>query len=138
MIAVAGREGARLGSHAPHGPMTCLEEYNRYVRGGEKMMRTALIVGFIAALFLTIGSPVLSLSPAGAAEMMQSDKAMMKATGEDLMSLKKEIAAIQADLEKLTKRAGAMSKMMDKATSNYCQSVPQSLRTAGFAPGLCK
>lgn len=102
------------------------------------MTRTTMIVGLIAALFMTIGGPVLYISPAGAADMMQADKAMMKATGEDLMSLKKEIAGIQADLEKLTKRAGAMSKMMDKATSDYCKSVPESLRTAGFVPGLCK
>ncbi len=102
------------------------------------MTRTGMIVGLIAALFMTIGSPALVVSPADAAEMMEADKAMMKATGEDLMSLKKELAAIQADLEKLTKRAGAMSKMMNKATSNYCKSVPESLRAAGFAPGLCK
>ena len=104
------------------------------------MTRTAMIVGLIAALFLTIGGPALFISPAGAAEkdkMMEADKEMMKATGDDLMSLKKEIAGIQADLEKLTKRAGAMSKMMDKATSDYCKSVPESLRAAGWVPGLC-
>ncbi|MGH7409713.1 MAG: hypothetical protein ACREJ6_01430 [Candidatus Methylomirabilis sp.] len=102
------------------------------------MTRTVMIVGLIAALFMTIGGPALSISPAGAADMMEADKAMMKATGEDLMSLKKEIAGIQADLEKLTKRAGAMSKMMDKARSDYCKSVPESLRAAGWVPGLCK
>ena len=102
------------------------------------MTRTALIVGLIAALVLIVGGPGMSILPAGAAEMMEADKAMMKATGEDLMAVKKELAAIQAELEKLTKRAGAMMKMMDKAASDYCKSVPDSVRAAGWAPGLCK
>ncbi len=102
------------------------------------MTRTALIVGLIAALVLIVGGPGISILPAGAADMMEADKAMMKATGEDLMAVKKELAAIQAELEKLTKRTGSMMKMMDKATGNYCSSVPQSLRAAGWVPGLCK
>lgn len=102
------------------------------------MTRTVLIVGLIAALVLIVGGPGLSITPAEAAEMMQADKAMMKATGEDLMTLKKELAAIQAELQKLTTRAGSMMKMMDKAASNYCASVPDSVRAAGWAPGLCK
>ncbi len=102
------------------------------------MTRTALIVGLIAAFALTLGGPGLSVLPAGAADMMEADKAMMKSTGEDLMAVKKELAAIQAELEKLTKRTGSMMKMMDKATSDYCASVPQSLRAAGWVPGLCK
>jgi len=102
------------------------------------MSRTGMIVGLIATLFMAIGAPSLSITSAVAADMIQADKAMMKATGEDLMSLKKELAAIQADLEKLTKRAGSMSKMMDKATSDYCKSVPDALLATGFAPGLCK
>ncbi len=101
------------------------------------MTRTALIVGLIAALVLIVGGPGMSILPAGAAEMMEADKAMMKATGEDLMAVKKELAAIQAELEKLTKRTGSMMKMMDKAASNYCKSVPDSVRAAGWAPGLC-
>ena len=102
------------------------------------MTRTVLIVGIIATLILTLVSPGLLIRPAGAAEMMEADKPMMKATGEDLMSLKKEITAIQAELEKLTKRTGSMMKMMDKAASDYCKSVPDSLRAAGWVPGLCK
>jgi peptidoglycan hydrolase CwlO-like protein len=118
--------------------MDCLDTKNANPRGGENMARTVMIAGVIAMLFVGIGSVTFPVSPAGAAEMMQADKAMMKATGEDLMALKKEIAAIQADLEKLTKRTASMSKMMDKAASNYCSSVPDSLKAAGFAPGLCK
>ncbi len=102
------------------------------------MTRTALIVGLIATMVLIIGGPGMSILPAGAAEMMEADKAMMKATGEDLMAVKKELAVIQAELEKLTKRTGSMMKMMDKATGNYCKSVPESVRAAGWAPGLCK
>ena len=102
------------------------------------MTRTILSVGLIAALVLIVGGPGMSILPAGAAEMMESDKAMMKATGEDLMAVKKELAAIQAELEKLTKRTGSMMKMMEKATGNYCKSVPESLRAAGWVPGLCK
>jgi len=101
------------------------------------MTRTVLTVGLIAALVLIVGGPGMSVLPAGAAKMMEADEAMMKATGEDLMAVKKEIAAIQADLEKLTKRTGSMMKMMDKAASNYCKSVPDSVRAAGWAPGLC-
>ena len=70
------------------------------------MTRTVLIVGLIAALVMIVGGPGLSITPAGAAEMMQADKAMMK--------------------------------MMDRAASNYCASVPDSVRAAGWAPGLCK
>ena len=102
------------------------------------MTRTAFIVGLIATVVLTLGTPGLSIPTAGAAEMMEADKAMMKATGEDLMSLKKELATIQAELEKLTHRSGSMMKMVDKAVSNYCKSVPDSLRAAGWVPGLCK
>ena len=102
------------------------------------MTRTVLSVGLIAALILIVGGPGISILPAGAAEMMEADKAMMKATGEDLMAVKKELAAIQAELEKLTKRTGSMMKMMEKATGNYCKSVPESLRAAGWVPGLCK
>jgi hypothetical protein len=54
------------------------------------------------------------------------------------MALKTELAAIQAELQKLSKRAGGMMAMVDKASKNYCASVPESLRAAGFAPGLCK
>jgi hypothetical protein len=97
-----------------------------------------MIVALVATLFMTIGGPSFSVAPAKAAEMMEADKAMMKATGEDLMSIKKEIAAIQAELEKLTKRTGSMMKMVDKAAGNYCKSVPESLRAAGWVPGLCK
>jgi hypothetical protein len=97
-----------------------------------------MIVGLIAALGLTMGGLGLFSSSAQAAEMMQADKAMMKATGEDLMALKKEIAAIQADLEKLTKRASAMGKMVNKAAGDYCKSVPDALLATGFVPGLCK
>ena len=100
------------------------------------MTRTGMIVGLIAALLMTIGGPALFISPAGA-EMMEADKAMMKATGEDLMSLKKELAAIHTELEKITKKAGSMMKMVDKAASDYCKSVPASLVAAGFVPGLC-
>ena len=102
------------------------------------MTRSVLIVGIIATLILTLGSPGLLIRPAGAAEMMEADKAMMKATGEDLMSLKKELAVIHAELEKLTKRAGSMTKMVDKAVSDYCKSVPESVRAAGWLPGVCK
>lgn len=102
------------------------------------MTRTKIIVGLIAALVLTISGPGFAISPAGAAEMMQADMAMMKATGNDLMSLKQEIAAIRAELERLTMRAGSMSRMFDSATSNYCASVPEALLVSGFAPGLCK
>jgi hypothetical protein len=97
-----------------------------------------MIVGLIATLALTMGGLGLFSASAQAGEMMQADKAMMKATGEDLMALKKEIAAIQADLEKLTKRAGAMGKMVSKAASDYCKSVPDALLATGFVPGLCK
>lgn len=70
--------------------------------------------------------------------MMEADEAMMKATGEDLMTLKKELAAIQAEFQKLTGRVGSMSKMIEKAVGDYCHSVPESLRAAGWVPGLCK
>jgi hypothetical protein len=54
------------------------------------------------------------------------------------MALKKELAAIQAELQKITKRAGAMTAMVDKAASDYCKSVPDALLATGFVPGLCK
>ena len=102
------------------------------------MTRTLMIVGLIAAFVLTLGGPRLAISPAGAAQMMEADMAMMKATGSDLMSLKQEINAIRAELERLTSRAGAMARMVDSAASNYCSSVPEALLVSGFAPGLCK
>ena len=102
------------------------------------MTRTLMIVGLIAAFVLTLGGPRLAISPAGAAQMMEADMGMMKATAVDLMALKQEIWAIQAELQRLAARAGSMTKMMDKATSDYCASVPEALLVSGFAPGLCK
>ncbi len=102
------------------------------------MTRTAMIVGTVAMFFVAIGVPGLSLTPASAAEMMKTDKAMMKATGDDLMALKNELAMVQAELQKLSARVGGMSRMVDSTTSNYCQSIPHSLRAAGFAPGICR
>ena len=102
------------------------------------MTRTMVFVGLIAALVLTIGGPGFTISPAGAAEMMEADMAMMKATGIDLMALKAEINSIQAELQRLSARAGAMTKMVDKTTNDYCASVPEALLVSGFAPGLCK
>lgn len=102
------------------------------------MTRTVMIAGLMALLFLTLAGPGLAITPAGAAEMMQADKSMMKATGDDLMTLKKELAAIQAELQKITKMATSMSAMFDKAATDYCKSVPEALWVSGFAPGLCK
>ncbi|MBI3779534.1 MAG: hypothetical protein HY278_00480 [candidate division NC10 bacterium] len=101
------------------------------------MTRTMVIVGLIAALVLTVGGPGFSVAPANA-EKMDADMAMMKATGTDLMSLKQEINAIRAELERLAMRAGTMARMVDSATGNYCASVPEALLVSGFAPGLCK
>ncbi|MGH7422470.1 MAG: hypothetical protein ACREJ1_02200 [Candidatus Methylomirabilales bacterium] len=101
------------------------------------MTRTVVTIGLLAVLFMTLGGPGLSTTPASAAEMMEADKAMMKATGEDLTALKKELAAIQSELQKLSTRLGGMSRMMDKTVSDYCKSVPDSLKKAGFAPGIC-
>ncbi len=101
------------------------------------MTRIVVTIGLLAVLFMTLGGPGLSITPASAAEMMEADKAMMKATGEDLTALKKELSAIQSELQKLSTRLGGMSRMMDKTVSDYCKSVPESLKKAGFAPALC-
>jgi hypothetical protein len=101
------------------------------------MTRTLVIAGLIAALALTVGGPGLSIASA-TAEMMQTDMSMMKATGVDLMALRTEITAIQAELQRLTARAGAMTKMVDRAASDYCASVPDALLATGFVPGLSK
>lgn len=102
------------------------------------MTRKVMIVGLVATFVLTLGGFGLAIPPAEAAKMMEADEAMMKATGEDLMKLKQELAAIQADLQKLTARIGSMGKMMEKTVGDYCNSVPESLLTTGFAPGLCR
>jgi hypothetical protein len=108
------------------------------MKGGKNMTRTAMIVGLLATLFVTFIGPGFVFAPAEGAEMIQADKGMMKATGDDLMALKKELAAIQAELQKITKRASAMTSMLDKTASDYCKSVPDALLATGFAPGLCK
>ena len=101
------------------------------------MTRTVTTVGLIAMFLLGAGSLGFSIAPAGA-EMMEADMSMMKATAADLMALKTEIATLQAELQRLGARAGSMSKMIDKAASDYCASVPDALLATGFAPGLCK
>ena len=108
------------------------------MKGGKAMTRTVMIVGLLAMLLVTLGGPALSIVPASAAEKMESDKAMMKATGEELKALKNELATIEAELQRLSNRVGGTTKMMDRTVSNYCKSVPDSLRKAGFAPGLCE
>ncbi len=99
------------------------------------MTRILMISGLVAIL---VAFPALSATPLSAAEMIEADRAMMKATGDDLMALKNELAILQAELQKLNARVGAMSRMVDSTTSNYCQSIPQSLKAARFAPGLCE
>ncbi|MGH7409710.1 MAG: hypothetical protein ACREJ6_01415 [Candidatus Methylomirabilis sp.] len=101
------------------------------------MTRTVTTVGLIAMFLLGAGSLGFSITPAGA-EMMEADMSMMKATALDLMALKAEIATLQAEFQRLGARAGSMSKMIDKAASDYCASVPDALLATGFAPGLCK
>lgn len=101
------------------------------------MARSGLIVAILATLVLAIGGPGLAVMQAGAAEMMEADKAMMKATGEDLMALKNELAAVQAELQRLTARIGTMSQTVQKTAEDYCQSIPESLKRTGFAPGPC-
>lgn len=44
----------------------------------------------------------------------------MKATGDGFMALKNELAILQAELQRLTARVGAMSRMVDKAVSDAC------------------
>lgn len=99
------------------------------------MTRAMMVIGLIAML---VTFPSLSVIPVAAAEMMQADKAMHQATGEELMKLKNEIALIQAELQKLTARMEGMSQMAARATNSYCKSIPSSLKAAGFAPGLCE
>ncbi len=101
------------------------------------MTRSTLIIGLIVMLSLTIGGPGLLVTPAQA-EMMEADMAMMKATAIDLMALKMEITTLQAELQRITARTATMTKMVDKAASDYCASVPDALLATGFAPGLCK
>ena len=102
------------------------------------MTRTVMTVGLLTVFLFGIGTVGLSVPPASAAEMMQTDKAMHQATGEELMNLKQELAIIQAELQKLSARVEGMRGMTERATNNYCKSIPQSLRRAGFAPGLCE
>ncbi|MFQ5989551.1 MAG: hypothetical protein ACE5K9_06525 [Candidatus Methylomirabilales bacterium] len=97
------------------------------------MTRTATILGLVASLFLAVAGPL----PTSAGEMMQADKAMHKATGEELMKLKQELAIIQAELQNLNARIGSMQQSAARATSSYCKSIPRSLKAAGFAPGIC-
>lgn len=93
-----------------------------------------MIFALVSAFVLTIGGPM----PAGAAEMMRTDKAMMKATAQELMVLQQELALIQAEIQKINARIGGMQPAADRATSSYCKSIPQSLKAADFAPGLCQ
>jgi len=101
------------------------------------MTRSVVIVGLLATLFLTLGGPGFSITPAGAAEMMQADKAMMKATGEGLMALKTELAAIQAELQMLMARLGSMGQTWQKTVDNYCATGPGGL-TKSVSPNLCQ
>jgi hypothetical protein len=87
------------------------------------MTRSTLIIGLIVMLSVTIGGPGL-LATSAQAEMMEADMAMMKATAIDLMALKMEIATLQAELQRIAARAATMTKMVDKAASDYCASVP--------------
>ncbi|MFQ5989546.1 MAG: hypothetical protein ACE5K9_06500 [Candidatus Methylomirabilales bacterium] len=100
----------------------------------KKILGIPMIFGLVTAFFLAIGGPV----PASAGEMMQADKAMHQATGEELMKLKQELDMIQAELQKLSARVGGMQQSAARATSAYCKSIPRSLVRAGFAPGLCQ
>jgi hypothetical protein len=96
-----------------------------------------MIAGLIAIVMLAIVGPGFTGTQARA-EMMEANKEMMKATAVDLMALKAEITALQAELQRISARTGAMTKMIDKAASDYCKSVPDALLATGFAPGLCK
>ena len=99
-------------------------------------MRNAILVGFIATLFIAILSPSLPVPLTYAAEMVEVDKAMVKSTGDQLMALKKELAAVRADLQKLSTRAGSMSQMMDVAVDDYCKGLSYYVRAQ--TGGLCQ
>jgi len=102
------------------------------------MTRNIMIFGFLAMFFVAIGIPGLSVTPASAEEMMKTHKAMMKSTGDELMNLRQELAIIQAELQKLSARVGGMMHTAERATSNYCKSIPKSLKRSQFAPGICQ
>jgi len=102
------------------------------------MTRTVMIIGLVAMFLVAIGTPSLSVTSASAAEMMQADKSMHKATGDELMNLRQELAIIQAELQKLSARVGGMMHTAERATSNYCKSIPKSLGRSQFAPGICQ
>ncbi len=101
------------------------------------MTRTVMIIGLVAMFLVATGTPGLSVTSASAG-MMKTDEAMHKSTGEELMNLKQELAIIQAELQKLSARVGGMMHTAERATSNYCKSIPKSLGRSQFAPGICQ
>ncbi len=104
------------------------------------MTRTVMIVGLLAMLLVTLGGPALSIAPAGAAEMMESDKAMMKATGEDLKALKNDLAAIWIKQSAITARAfPTPSGKPDSPQVFVAKKLCQCIRRRGpeVRPALC-
>jgi len=95
-----------------------------------------VIRSLLSILFLAIVSPSLPVPLTYAAEMVEVDKAMVKSTGDQLMALKKELASIRADLQKLSTRAGSMSQMMDVAVDDYCKGLSYYVRAE--TGGLCQ
>ncbi len=93
------------------------------------MTRTVKIVGLIAALVLTFGGPALSITPAWAEE---------KASESEVLALKQEVVAIEAQLQGLTSRDGSTTEDIKVATTPECSSLPEALMVDEAAQGLCR
>ena len=93
------------------------------------MTRTVMIVALIAALVLSFGGPALSIAPAWA---------QAKATEDELVPLKQQVATIEAQLQQLSSREASASRAIEVPTIPECINVPEALLVVEAAMGHCR
>ena len=98
------------------------------------MTRKLTIIGLIAALAMTLGSPALSTTPAWA-----------QATGDELLPLKQEVATLEqrvstldVQVQTLTSRDGSTTGAIEVPTTPACSHVPEALMVIEAVLGQCR
>jgi len=104
------------------------------------MTRTVMIVGFIAAIALSFGGAALSVAPAWAEETETQWWIIIgTVSGSDGLTLTQQVAAIRAELQKLSVGTGAQAnKTIHPPLTPDCASRPEALMVVEAALGLCK
>ena len=100
------------------------------------MTRTVMIVALIAALVLSFGGPALSVAPAWAQAKATEDE--LVPLKQQVAGLEQEVASIEAQLQQLSSREASASRAIEVPTIPECINVPEALLVVEAAMGHCR